>query len=352
MKSHHIVVSLLTLMSAIPGRCLNADDQEVTEAVRSAWEQRWGAAETLEVHFDSQSVVPLPAGETGPSINADGREYRPHAVRHSVWISGRDVAIEVMRDPDSVPWLPARDHYVHTSAGSQRIHTDRERTGFDSASDGAVDGNAGNAYYGLYAIYFPLFLTYHGSVESNYEFPLDSAVVVEGDHEAGGVRCIVLRSEREAGRTLYATELWLDPERAFIPLRIIRRRNERPSVTYECEYQPHAAVGHQLTAWKMTAVNQAGKLSVSDDVSVEEFRVNSDVSSDQFEIAFPPGARVLVESTGDHVTVAADGSIPGWTAPGPVSGKQVFLIVVGVMAVVLLVIGVRYALSSRRATLR
>lgn len=320
---------------------------EIIERVRTAWEDRRSAISTLQIEFQSLCLSRVPASELSPDEARSGEtRRRPHHERNTVLISGEDVAIEVERDRNKVPWKPPRGRYVHTSAGSRRIHTDRGSTEFDGSSDGAVDSNMGNRYYGLYAVYLPIFLTYHGSVASNFEFDLSEASVVTGTHTIEGVECEVLRWEKERSSTLYSTDLWLDPARDYIPLRIQRRTNELPTVGYDCQFEPDPLAGYRLVAWQLTAVNMAGKLSHSENATVSTFRVNEAIPRERFQIEFPEGARVLVESTGERVTVAADGSIPGFSPP--TGDRAVGLISWSVAAVVLVAAAVVLLRVCRR----
>jgi hypothetical protein len=304
-----VLVSALTSM-----QCVNADDSEVIAKVQSAWARRHAAITTLHLEFESLCVSAVPRRErSGKRMESGDNRPRPHHERSVVRILGSNVAIDVHRDPDEVPWLPAKDRSVHTADGSQRISTKRMSHSFDSTSGGSVDRRKGNYDYGLYAIYYPVFLVYHGGIDSSYEFDLDNVTVLPGEHAIGETNCVVLRLEYDSGDSLRAIELWLDPQREFVPLRIQKRRDERPSVAYECKYSPHQSAGFVLDSWQMTATSQAGKLSRSETATVREFHVNEDISPKHFCIDFPEGARVRIEASGKTVTVAAGGVIPGFT---------------------------------------
>ena len=281
------------------------------ELVRTAWETRKKAAESLHLKLRSVRIAPPPSrsltdedrknGNTGP---------RAHHLTSEIWYSRDKLAIETrLRDPLDVPWFAPKSKYVHNELGSQRIRANRKSFEYDSGANGAVTHNRYDLDYGLYDEFRLVSVAYRFTEHGPFEFPLSNCEILPASKNTGETDCLVLSSMVESPVRV-ATEVWVDPKRDYVPLRILQRINEVPYHQSDAEYLPHAKVGYAITSWKLTLVTSTGELVGSENVVVDEFDASTAIADSTFQIDFPPGSTVLLGETKKHVIVEENGHIP------------------------------------------
>jgi len=266
------------------------------------------------VPADSVLVETPPPREISDADRAAGRVGpRPHRLTTDMWFSDDRTAIAIERDPKEVPWLPAKDYYVHTAEGSQYIHAGTASHGFDARSIGGVSEKQRVARFGLYQVFFPPMLSYRAAESGALSFALSSAVIDKEVRKIGDVDCLVLIL-KEKGQALITTEVWVDPDREFVPLRILTRRNQVLTRQFDATFNSHPTIGYALAAWRFQSMKSNGELMASEDVTVQTFDAEAPIPDAQFRIQFPPGATVSIDDGRGRVQVGPNGEIPGFGA--------------------------------------
>jgi len=314
------------------------------ELIRTAWETRKKQAESLHLKLSSVRIAPPPgfaltdedrkSGNTGP---------RARHLTSELWYSRDKLAIETrLRDPLDVPWLAPKSKYVHNELGSQRIRANRKSFEFDSGANGAVTHNRNHPEYGLYGEFKLASVAYRFTESGPFAFPLSKCEILPASKKMSETDCLVLLSIVQ-NTALVETEVWVDPKRDYVPLRILQRINEVPNHQSDAEYRPHRTVGFALTSWKLTLVNSSGGLVGSEDVVVDEFDAETVIPDSIFHIDFPAGSTVLLSDTKQHVVVGENGHVPGFSKVERKSrnGTWVLVALVAIAAVCLILCRVR-----------
>ncbi|MFM7057850.1 MAG: hypothetical protein ACKO2P_13100, partial [Planctomycetota bacterium] len=244
-----------------------------------------------------------PPGEISDADRAAGRTgLRRHHLTSEMWFSGDRIAISIERDPQEVPWLPARAFYVHTEQGSRYIHASSVSQVFDASSTGGVSPKQRVGHFGLYQVFFPPILSFRAAESGALSFPLSRAVIDSEVRKIGDVECIALRVD-EKREELMTTEVWVDPNREFVPLRILTRRNQIPTRQFDLTFQAHPKAGYAIASWTFKSIRSNGELLLSEDVSVQVFDTDTPIPESQFRIQYPPGATISVDGLQGRVQV-------------------------------------------------
>ncbi|HLJ92934.1 MAG TPA: hypothetical protein VKU02_07055 [Gemmataceae bacterium] len=109
-------------------------------------------------------------------------------------------------------------------------------------------------------------------------------------------RCIVLR-ETGMSRPNYK-ELWLDPEREYIPLREVMFARGKPYLQIDWEEYRREALIWVPVAWKIQELN--GGIMKSVRGTVVECTINQPIPAEEFEIEFPSGTWVIDRRSKDR----------------------------------------------------
>jgi hypothetical protein len=306
-----LVITTCMLLGVDPARAL-ADER--IEQIRKCWDARWARSKQLHLKLSSVRVETPPPREISDADRAAGRVGpRSHQLTTNMWFSGDKIAIGIERDPKEVPWLPAKDYYVHTAEGSRYIHTGTVSHVFDANSIGGVSEKQRVAHFGLYQVFFPPMLSYRASESGALSFALSSAVIDKEVRKIGDIDCLVLILN-EKDQALITTEVWVDPDREFVPLRILTRRNQVLTRQFDVTFNAHPTVGYALAAWQFKSMKSNGKPSAIEDVTVQVFDADTPIPDAQFRIQFPPGATVSIDDGRGRVQVGPNGEIPGFGA--------------------------------------
>lgn len=306
-----VITTCMLLLGVDPARAL-ADER--IEQIRQSWDARRERSKQLHLKLSSVRVETPPPREISDADRAAGRVGpRPHRLTTDMWFSDDRIAIAIERDPKEVPWLPAKDYYVHTAEGSQYIHAGTASHGFDARSIGGVSEKQRVARFGLYWVFFPPMLSYRAAESGALSFALSSAVIDKEVRKIGDVDCLVLIL-KEKDQALITTEVWVDPDREFVPLRILTRRNQVLTRQFDATFNSHPTIGYALAAWRFQSMKSNGELSASEDVTVQTFDAEAPIPDAQFRIQFPPGATVSIDDGRGRVQVGPNGEIPGFGA--------------------------------------
>lgn len=296
---------LLVCLVVTSIRTSPADDVKLTE-IRDAWQSRSARAESLHVKFSSVRVAKPP----GPGMK--DAAYVTMQESSELWFWKDKVAVENLRDAVNAVWDPPRIRQVMNGNGGQKIASDGSSgTEFDIKSSGSIEPNVSEAGTFFEVIYIPLMYGYRFRENERSSFNLRDCVIQPNTYKIGDIDCLVLTSASENAST---KEVWVDPLREFIPLRISRRsRNEVPLLQIDVQYAESNAVGFEVTGWKITLLKGNGELSASETVTVEQFDTTTAMSDALFKIDFPPGSRVFVENGSGPSIVDAVGNVPGFS---------------------------------------
>ncbi|MGD9856505.1 MAG: hypothetical protein AB7U20_16280 [Planctomycetaceae bacterium] len=92
-----------------------------------------------------------------------------------------------------------------------------------------------------------------------------------------------------------STELYVDIERGYIPLRFVSRANGRLSVQNDISYTPDPDVDWVWlpASWTATFFRNDGEITSSTVNTVTSAEINKEVSDDQFRVEFPPLTRIV-----------------------------------------------------------
>ncbi|MFM8479045.1 MAG: hypothetical protein ACKOEO_24930 [Planctomycetaceae bacterium] len=306
-----VITTCMLPLGVDPARAL-ADER--IEQIRQSWDARRERSKQLHLKLTSVRVETPPPREISDADRAAGRVGpRPHRLTTDMWFSDDRIAIAIERDPKEVPWLPTKDYYVHTAEGSQYIHTGTASHVFDARSIGGVSEKQRVARFGLYQVFFPPMLSYRAAEAGALSFALSSAVIDKEVRKIGDVDCLVLIL-KEKDQALITTEVWVDPDREFVPLRILTRRNQVLTRQFDATFNSHPTIGYALAAWRFQSMKSNGELSASEDVTVQTFDAEAPIPDAQFRIQFPPGATVSIDDGRGRVQVGPNGEIPGFGA--------------------------------------
>jgi hypothetical protein len=190
------------------------------------------------------------------------------------------------------------------------------------------------ARFGLYWVFFPPLLAYRAGESGALSFALSSAVIDEEVRKLGDVECLALILQEE-GPALITTEVWVDPDREFLPLRILTQRNQVPTRQFDLTFNAHPTVGYALGSWRFTSVKSNGDLLASEDVTVQVFDADTPIPDAQFGIQYPPGATVSIDGVQERVRVGPNGEIPGF-GDGWNADRRWVIFVIGVSVAAML----------------
>jgi len=276
--------------------------------IRDAWQSRSARAESLHVKFSSVRVAKPP----GPGMK--DADYVTMQESSELWFWKDKVAVEIRRDAVNAVWDPPRIRQVLNGKGGQKLFSDRSSgTEFDNKSSGTINPTVSEPGTYLTVNYNPLLYGYRFREKERSSFNLRDCVIQPNNYKIGDIDCLILISVSENEST---DEVWVDPVREYIPLRISRRsKNEVPLYQIDVHYAESKAIGFEVTGWKCTVLKDNGELSASQTVTVEQFDTNTAMSDSLFEMDFPPGSRVVIEGGNGPSIVDADGNIPGFSSP-------------------------------------
>ncbi len=96
--------------------------------------------------------------------------------------------------------------------------------------------------------------------------------------------------------------LYLDAERGYVVVRMVTLIDGRPRWQLDVSYQPDPTVGWLPRAWEyLIAFGVSGQLHASGRYTVTKFEVNPVIDDAEFDLVFPPGTRVVDQTTGEEV---------------------------------------------------
>lgn len=330
------LVLCILLSGASQAGAAQPEDGDPAEAL-SAWAARTEATQSLHVRISSVRIAKPP----GPGqADAELETARESA---ELWFRGDELAVEMYRDQQNSPWDPPRMRQVVNSLGRQWLNSSRSSgTEFDETASGVIDFRKKQPHAVLELVYLPLLVGYRGEGAMAFRgFDAGNTVLKQGkDNQIDGVNCAVVSSTVE-GPTVVRREVWVDPDRDFLPLRILEFADEMPFFQIDITYSPHETAGYAPASWKCTIMNVNGELSATETVTVEEFDTTTPMSDDTFRMDYPPGSTVGVWGEEARITVGPDGFdikqlLPATEAPARPSVLTWCVIAAGVIAAAVL----------------
>jgi hypothetical protein len=103
-----------------------------------------------------------------------------------------------------------------------------------------------------------------------------------------GRSCVELIRQGPAGRS--ADRLWVDPGREYVIARFQHTERETPTEQIDVRYRSNQQCGWVPESWSVVWSAPDGKLRESSRETVTQYQINEEVSPEEFDIVFPPGA--------------------------------------------------------------
>lgn len=285
-----IIAVVCVLMSAIWALPRNADAQTIGD-VAKAWSERQNGVKTAEFWWSSTIVNSIPNHGEPYSFDAEGTHLA---------IKGRSIRY------DSVILNPSPDsRRPYASAWDEKLNTSLVGTLGTGFPQGIVrDGPSYNDVDNI--VFRPILLTFRGCEPSLRGIDLTTMEVVTVNADTDGIQCWHLRETRPRDPGLQRS-MWLDPLRDFLVVRYAHEVAGTPSSQVDIDYGTDSSGVPVPISWTAVLLGANGAIMQSYAIQVRDFKVNHDVDSSQFRIAFPVGAWVDDRQQGVQYLVRRDG---------------------------------------------
>ena len=264
--------------------------------ISEAWRERQSATNTLTISVRSDVTMTI--------TEDDFTESEKHI---SVALDENKFSLRLKR---------ARRDGVDAVRGSTGQHaifdgtTSKFYTGLSNPKNLGT-GNVTDAPYAFGAkelMIRPILLVYRPLLAELSQLPLEKCVVRKNGGTIDGIRCWVL-AER-TGRI--SREYWLDPERAFLPLRYQNRVRGRDRNKIDIRYRQHGD-DWRLARWDITQLNtEDGSLVSTMRCDVVATELNKPVPTSEFEINYPPRTRIEDAVAGRSYRIKKPSRVPWW----------------------------------------
>jgi prepilin-type N-terminal cleavage/methylation domain-containing protein len=282
-----------------------ADATAMLAAVRSDWSLRQQETESLLVKFQSartDATAALVVDLDSRKVAAEAGRFAQHTVEAELrllrdWFDVRLVRI----NPPGLLQPAHRDTFG--PHGSQSLTTMRPNTPRFGSPPYAANVSSGQYEYGVQdAVLRAPLIAYRGLSSGICGFELNSARMLPERRTWNGVDCVRID---DGGARASRTEIWLDPERGFSPVRWISSVRDSPSVEFQMSYGSGSDnCDCPLTGWSYKWVNSRGELMHSEDVVVTAISTGEHLTDRDFVIEIPPGTLVYDKDAGTNQIVA------------------------------------------------
>lgn len=152
----------------------------------------------------------------------------------------------------------------------------------------------------------PLLINYRLFNTSMTNHRLQEVIPTEEKGVVGDRLCLVMKEKSRLDRkSLYL--LWIDPERDFIVRRLEFLRNDELALRMDIDYSRDAQYGWVPNSWQTMRPSKEASMFESYKCTVTAYEFNSTLDPEDFEISFPPGARVYDENSDREYIVTEGG---------------------------------------------
>ncbi|MEX2175809.1 MAG: hypothetical protein WD872_15705 [Pirellulaceae bacterium] len=264
------------------------------DQLQDLWRKRAAQSDPLLVEWTEQRSHPLATARVNaepPDGSADALRRRTiKAAPSSLLVHGelgrRKGAILRARDGEFVGWSGMELAFDGSESRSLKAGLSGE------PSRGTIENSSEFDEWKTITVK-PILIVYR-TLEQNVITRDPFTMSVEPEREMiDGTSCQVVRF-RMPGPARGAATLWIDPERAALPLRCTKSIQDRVLCDYSFRYGGEGADRERLIGWQVTCFSDDGD-DVTDSIEATEVAVTWQpaVQPSDFVIDFPPGSIVM-----------------------------------------------------------
>jgi hypothetical protein len=123
-------------------------------------------------------------------------------------------------------------------------------------------------------------------------FPLDSCQVLEERPVVDGRRCLAIRNWVTVDRTRGFAEVWVDPEREYVPLRYFGGEGRTVRALVKVSYRMDPVAGWLPQEWFGAFYGTDGRATESEQGWLIRCHINEPIEDQEMSLEFPPGTWV------------------------------------------------------------
>ncbi len=120
-----------------------------------------------------------------------------------------------------------------------------------------------------------------------------------------GRDCLILQP---SGSAVRSESYWIDPQRDYVVLRVVRAVKKRPVMQFDVSYTEDALHRWVPSEWEYVALDYgSGRMLCQSVAKVIKYEINCNIPRSEFRFEFPPGTRVTNRNTGEYYIVRQGG---------------------------------------------
>jgi hypothetical protein len=158
----------------------------------------------------------------------------------------------------------------------------------------------------------PVTLVYRPLNTELTAFDLSNCTLKERDAMVDDKRCWMIVDGQTKAHSGLSYGLWLDPARAFIPLRYQSWIHGDNSVQIDIDYRQDEEIGWIPASWEMTQLDLDGNLALTNFYRVDRAAFNMDIPESEFSVAFPAGTLITNKITGIEYVQERGSNLLAW----------------------------------------
>lgn len=298
--------ALLLLVTASVGQTEKSVDPSAAARVRQE------LVRTLDVRFTRTEVeqagsrsAALPAGLASVVAKGVPKEETTSESRNRVLLCGRKMRFEnnhptwnmVTGKLEPGPRIAVDNGAVGKLFFSKGIGGDGKPMGRMHNSSDRIELND--------PVLNPILFTYRGTDRDICPFPLGGfkrtgAVLPFGDDAC---------DEYTQVRGEVVMTVWLDPAMDYVVRRFTQRKGDHLLHQMDCQYRKDEAWGWVCASWTIHEYGREGNLLRAARMEVTSYRFGGEPAASEFDLTFPPGARLYDMLANKYYTVADDGNM-------------------------------------------
>lgn len=163
----------------------------------------------------------------------------------------------------------------------------------------------------------PVRMVYRPFDEAMGMFDRSSLALTNQVGDVDGRECLVLRHSSE----VFQESIWVDPSRAFVPVRYYLRYEGTIREQIEISYSPDEQYGWVPVSWNVAHLDEEGGVRISWSGTVTEHSLNQPIADSVFRITYPPGTWVRNYIT-DERYILREGDDKRPILPGEYDGEN------------------------------
>lgn len=280
----------------------SAQEKYTGRQVFDAWKARQAKVNAIRVEFAETMLFPKGKLTLGKKyVTHPGAKETP-APRQDARVESR-IRLFLARDGkiryevDGQAWDDnssnfVRQNYVSTINGkTNKTFYDRGQIGAELHPCGFVNTQTVSIDAGNYHL-LPFVLLFRPLDQSMGGFSDEGWSVATQEAFVGDSRCLVLERVRDG----LQQQIWIEPERDFVPLRLIQKAEGEERVRFTCSYQDEKDDGWIPSSWEIVVFDRGHLINESAQGRMVRYEINPRLDIHDFSFEFPPGTEVT-----DHV---------------------------------------------------